>query len=776
MADINDLLYTNKFISSETLDESRESRNYSSFQDYMNRSATNKPTQRYLNNNIYENDAINIQQTLSQKWPQMLNKNPYPTFDNFTNDMVRDTFQKSILTNISVNSRDRDLSKYIYTNDFYIPFSKQFTNIDKLVIKDIIFPNNYPPINNTNNILSWQYASKNDLLSYNIDQSIIPQPNIINNIEIQTIFYSELTSTKIIGENTYTLYSVSNIENSQNLVYQTNISTGYYNTEDLELEFDKITNKTVHGATYLNLKTLELTNITPLNNNNINTLFIPSRNIPWKYQYEEPYYTTQINVNSTHNFTLNIDTSTQEVKIVNRMEKLPIIAIQTFGSLESDYESTDIFYQYSLNSNKGNQNYIDNSYIYITIPYQKEITSFYYEESESSTFVNPFPLVISGLNDLIGNIDPNYLNFTTFFDLSIYLQNGYIEVDLDSICTYKYWDTIEIVNSSGKIVDKYVRLAFKLSNGTLNSYNYNPYGNLILPNSSSTYVYKSSLEKFLQSKEIYNFTYIINKELFIGRSLLFRWIFDIDENQFVDYEVEADYEKRRSLLKLLGWAVPNKSYNLTGISNFPIYRFIHSNVQNKVYQESIEQSVTNNIFTNNYPQRRLNLQLYNNKFYFKSYDYIFLKISPDISKNAIENALIQAQDNTKLNLNSIYIQPENITTGIGENEIDSSNPIFATPSQYVKDRKELFAKILVSSLPCQVTPELSLKDVIVTLYDKPLENVSGIYVEVLTEDSKKINLGSDFSFTFQIYETKGIIKGTNIDTKRNEVFTSGVKN
>ena len=450
--DINDLLYTNQFVSSETLDESRESRNYGAFQKYMRNSDTNKPTNRYLNNNTFEGDAINIQQSLNQKWPALLNKNAYPTFDNFTNDMVRDTFQKSILTNISINSKDRDLAKYIYSNDFYIPFSKQFTNIDKLVIKDIIFPNNYPPINNTNNILAWQYASKNDLLSYNIDQSIIPQPNIINNIEIQTIFYSELTSTKIIDDKTYTIYSVSNIDNSQNLVYQTNVSTGYYSTEDFEIEFDKITNKTVHGATYLNLKELELTNITPLNNNNINTLFIPSRNIPWKYQYEEPYFTTQINVNSTHNFTLNIDTSTQEVKIVNRMEKLPIIAIQTFGALENDYEITDIFYDYSLNANKGNQNYIDNSYIYITIPYQKEITSFYYEESEASTFVNPFPLVISGLKDLIGNIDPNYLNFTTFFDLAIYLQNGYIEVDLDSICTYKYWDTIQIVNTNVKLL------------------------------------------------------------------------------------------------------------------------------------------------------------------------------------------------------------------------------------------------------------------------------------------------------------------------------------
>jgi hypothetical protein len=771
--DLQDLLYTNKFVSSDTLREEEETKNYGAFQKYM--AENNHPTQRYLQNRTFEDNPVNIQRNIAQKWPVLQNKNVYPTFDRFTDDLVKDTFQKSIITNISVNSRDRDLSKYIYSNDYFIPFPKQFTNIDKLVIKDIIFPNNYPPINNTNNVISWQYASRNELLTYNIDQSIIPQPNIINNIEIQTIFYSQLTSSQIIGENSYVINSVSNTDNSQNLVYQTNVPTGFYTTTQLEQEFERICNRTVHGATYFNQKELELTNITPLNNTNINTLFIPSRSIPWKYIYEEPYYTTQLNVNTPHNFTMNIDTKSQEVKIVNRMEKLPIVAIQTFSALESEYESSDIFYNYSLNPNKGTSNYIDNSYIYITIPYQKHITPFYYAENNSSTFINPFPLVITGLNDNIGNINQDYFNFTTFYDLNIYLQNGYIEVDLDSICTYKYWDTIELVNNEGKIVDRFIRLAFKMSSGTLSTYLYNPYGNLINPTCETSNIYKESLKNYLESKQIYKFNYIKNSELSIGRSMLFRWIFDIDENQYVDYEVEADYEKRRSLLKLLGWSVPNKSYNLTGISNLPIYKFVHSNVQNKVYQEEIEQNVTNTIFMNNSPQRRLNLQLYNNDYYFKSYDYIFLKISPDITKNAIENALIQAQDNTKLNLNSIYITPEDITTGIGENETESSNQIFASPTQYVKDRKELFAKILISPLPAQVDPQLALKDEVVMLYDKPLENVSGIYIEVLSEDSKKLRISTDYSFTLQVYETKGVIKGTNIDTKRNEVFTNGAK-
>ncbi len=769
--DYNDLLYTNEFISGETLREDRTDFQ-NAYQRYMREER--KPTDRYLEDNLYEESPINIQQTLAKKWPALLNKNAHPTFDPFTNDLVRDTFQKSICTSISIHSRDRDLSKYMYSNEFFIPFPKQFTNIDKFVIKDIIFPNNYPPVNNTNNIIAWQYASKNDLLEYNIDQSIIPQPTILNNIEIQTIFYSELVSKQIIGSNTYTIYSVSNTENSQNLVYQTNVSTGFYTTTQLEVEFNRATNRVVHGSTYLNEKELELTNITPLNNSNKESVFIPSREIPWKYEYEEPYYTSQLQKNTPHQFTLHIDTKSEEVKVVNRMEKLPIVAIQTFGALDdaTDYESSDIFYEYSTNPTKGTSNYIDNQYIYITIPYQKEITSFYYGDS----FVNPFPLVITGLKELIGNIDHDAFNFTTFYDLSIYTRNGYIEVDLDSVCTYKYWDTIEIVNQSGKLIEKYVRLALKLSTGTLSTYVYNPYGNLILPTCASTYVYKESLKKYLESREIYQYIYVESAhDLYVGRALLFRWIFDIDENQYVDYEVEANYEKRRSLLKLLGWSVPNKTYNLLGISNFPIYKFVHSNVQNKVYQEKVEQNITNVIFANNTPQRKLHLQLYNHEYYFKSYDYIFMKISPDITKNAIENALLKAEDNTKLNLNSIYITPEDISTGIGEDETQSTNPIFSTPTQYVKDRKELFAKIMISPLPAQVDPQLAMRDEVVMLYEKPLENVSGVYVEILSEDSKKLRIGTDYSFTLQIHETKSVIKGTNIDTKRNEIYTNGAK-
>ena len=39
---------------------------------------------------------------------------------------------------------------------------------------------------------------------------------------------------------------------------------------------------------------------------------------------------------------------------------------------------------------------------------------------------------VMGVAETTNILDPNYFNFTTFFDLSIYLQNGYIDVMIES--------------------------------------------------------------------------------------------------------------------------------------------------------------------------------------------------------------------------------------------------------------------------------------------------------------------------------------------------------
>ncbi len=73
--DLQDLLYTNKFVSSDTLREEEETKNYGVFQKYMTQN--NHPTQYYLQNRTFEDNPVNIQRNISQKWPVLQNKNVY---------------------------------------------------------------------------------------------------------------------------------------------------------------------------------------------------------------------------------------------------------------------------------------------------------------------------------------------------------------------------------------------------------------------------------------------------------------------------------------------------------------------------------------------------------------------------------------------------------------------------------------------------------------------------------------------------------------------------
>ncbi len=71
--DYQDLLYTNRFISNEPMDEARETKNHFAFQKYMLQES--RPTSHYLQNATYEENPINLQQSAAQRWPAMLNKN-----------------------------------------------------------------------------------------------------------------------------------------------------------------------------------------------------------------------------------------------------------------------------------------------------------------------------------------------------------------------------------------------------------------------------------------------------------------------------------------------------------------------------------------------------------------------------------------------------------------------------------------------------------------------------------------------------------------------------
>ena len=60
------------------------------------------------------------------------------------------------ITTISVDSRDRDKLIYIKPNHFKIFLGRTFTNVKKIELKKIEFPNTNAVINSYNNFIFWR--------------------------------------------------------------------------------------------------------------------------------------------------------------------------------------------------------------------------------------------------------------------------------------------------------------------------------------------------------------------------------------------------------------------------------------------------------------------------------------------------------------------------------------------------------------------------------------------------------------------------------------------
>ena len=445
MGDPQDLLYTNKFISTNILSESKlkdEINYYDRFTNYVN-NETKSDIQEYIENNNYETSDINIDKTLNEPWPVENKKNHYPLFDSYTNDISVNRYKKEIITKINIDSRNRDLQKYIYPYSFSLPFPKVFRNIKKFVINDIVCPNMVNSITNYNNNLAWQYASENFLVNNNIDVSIIPVPD-----KSRLISYSNLPNSVY----SYTVSAGSgNIPDLDNyLLYQTDIAEGTYTIDTMIKAIRYSTSIIVHGS-----------NISDENKNIV----------------EQPYLAYPKRIGTPHLFSTYINNITSAVKFVNRIEELNISAFQTFSPYDNNFQENDIFYKFSSQYSQNIPYILNSNYIYILVPAVSDTTYQYYLNTNCIYTPNPFPLVITNLNFNLGNIDYNIINYTPFFDLQIYLTNGYSENELKSISYYKFIDTITFNNNN----NVYLRFGLNISLGTSGGKTYNTNGLSVKP-------------------------------------------------------------------------------------------------------------------------------------------------------------------------------------------------------------------------------------------------------------------------------------------------------
>jgi hypothetical protein len=501
--------------------------------------------------------------------------------------------------------------------------------------------------------------------------------------------------------------------------------------------------------------------------------------------------------------------------MVNRMEEVQICALQTFSPYKKDF-TDDIFYYFSSQYATNTKYTLNTNYIYILVHAMIDSTYQYYPNINCIYTPNAFPLVITDLDISIGNINSELINYTEFYDINIYLQNGYTEDQLNSVSYYTYIDTIIFNNNlpgiNTQTTSTYLRFGLSLSTGNVNGNNYNINGNQIIPCITSNIILSSGINKVLNTYQnvstlnsfdgkfgivnangidpstslsgtynnntytagiVADYNYYESRSS-IGRALLFRWIYDIKSGTYVTYEFDSDNEKKRTLLHILGWPIANETVQLFSIDQNNGFRFVHTNYQGQLVTKST--LATYEIYSNNnYPTVSLKLQYYSNNYFFINNNYVFLKIylgTNDITN--VESEYINTVSSKQLQYNQNYINSSIFNVNIGQDFTCLPN------NQYLyvfkKDQSYIFAKLLLSDIPGNTdirTSNIINNNSFYIFYDNVKDNVDSITVEVFDADMKLLFVDNNFSFTVNIHEVKDILKETLINTKNNNVTTTG---
>jgi hypothetical protein len=751
--DPQDLLYSNNYAEINILSEksiNRDIEYYDRFTDYEDKNVQSDYS-KYIDDDEYEESQINLNKTLNNKWPVDGKKNHYPLFDTYTNDISMNRYKKEILTKISIDNTNRDISKYENPNSFTISLPRTFNNVKKLVINDLNFTNINQSVTNINNNLSWQYPTENFLNANDINDTIIPVPGS------KTIIYSNLPNSVYKYVTTGGIDYIPYIEDY--LVYQTDIIPAYYNLETFINIFKIVCSEVVHGQNYLN--------------NNIQVI-------------EEPYLAQPKKIGNPHLFSCFIDPITSLVNIVNRMEELSIVSIQTFSPYETNYSNVDIFYYYSsVYASSGNYS-LDNNLIYITVEASPDTSYQYFNNIYNLILENAFPLVITNLYEniagnekFLGGISERLLSYTAFYDLNIYLTNGYTESEIqNTISYYKYIDTITINNTviiNGApvvITNTYLRFGLSFSSSGIHGASYDPKGVRYIPSSTNNYVYNSSLNNYF-SRIGSNTNYIYNEYIFyIGRALLFRWIYDQFDGNYLHYEYETMNEKKRSVLHVLGWPIANNTYKIYTVDINKGYNFVQSSSNIQItYEKDI---ITFNPKVNNIPPYSLNLQNYNNNYYFVNNSYIYIKLAFNTNSSLKVDTFLASVSDELLLYNQQYVNSTRFNVEIGQDytNIKECDGLVVL----VKDYSNIFAKIMLSNVPGNydiVTSNIINNDAFTINHHFVMDNIDSITIELLDPQFRVLELNNNFSFTLNIYEITEVLKETLINTKTNNVNSTG---
>ena len=423
-------------------------------------------------------------------------------------------------------------------------------------------------------------------------------------------------------------------------------------------------------------------------------------NIPHKTEFDEAPS------GSNHRFTVRINPQTQVVHIVNRIETLPVYAIQTILTA-----SDDVFASFRVGP-APIPAACDDAFI---VTFKKKLMG------------DPYPLVITD-SPVIADISSTIINFQTYFEESIGENLEYELFDellINSITYYRYKFRPENL-----LIQESQNIIFSLAGG--------------------------NLMQSLNNTNLFNYSNnIINRPL-IGRALPFRLLFQ--RSQLTDNECLCSLNPinedgtLRTVLELLGWNIKN---NDPDAPNTVLYEYIQSN-RTSYLNPDVSFSSTVNGTEFSLPNNLLRLENRDEVFYFRSDDYIFLRILINDDQAEWGNQLILAGP---------IETPENDPTNIYYN-VNLNNRVSDAQKLQTKDTNNLFAKINLSHIPgnnSNIVNDFITYDI--DFKNEQLDELKEIRIQFIDREGRILNLRGDHNFVLEIITKRNVLENILFNSK-----------
>jgi len=170
----------------------------------------------------------------------------------------------------------------------------------------------------------------------------------------------------------------------------------------------------------------------------------------------------------------------------------------------------------------------------------------------------------------------------------------------------------------------------------------------------------------------------------------------------------------------------------------------------------------------------LNLHNFNSKFYFVNNSYFYLQLLFN-TNNILNTSNYEVSISDELLLyNQQYVDSSIFNVGIGE---DYTNIVECNGVKvYTKNYSNISAKIMLSNIPGNydiISSNIINDNSFIINYDHVMDNIDQVIIQILDPNFRILELNNCFSFTINIHEVVDVLKETLINTKTNNVNSTG---